>query len=553
MGDQSPGRLLERLLATPHLAHLVRQWQPEVLHRVIQYCGLEDCGELVALATPGQLARVFDLDLWHPTAPGLDERFDADRFGTWLQVIVDAGVSGAASTLAEMDVDLVAAALVQHVRVFACAAIAPFVTLDGDLVSPDQSTGNRLRREVGGYVVSAKRSEAWDAVTAVLVALAEAHGRRFSQVMRECCRLSNSRPETDGLDDLLTTGEQALFDLALDREARRDAQGYMAPAQARAFLQVSRRIDLRAEGMPPRDQMTRAYFTAIESHPSLERDGNSPELPNETVEPAPEAVADAAAAVIDLLQDAGVIASGPRALIEGSTGSSPRLARVTARLQFARDHDADAYAMRSAELAYLANVIVAGSTIQSRAVAADEATKAAVAVCNLGLENWPVHWLSRDARRGPPAAAGGTQLPEDFLIHHDLVRVFQVGWAVLHEEVCMYSAGALVGLLTSVRCADGYVRAALETLRVVLTRHWRQGTPWDARDAFDAIALIDAPSWAALLGLIDQLPTLHAAVAASLAGTTRQVDPTAYEFISENAQIQDVHAFIQRLPAIFRV
>ena len=53
---RDPRNLLDRILDTPHLAHVVPRLPPEVLHRVIQSCGLEDCGELVALATPGQLA-----------------------------------------------------------------------------------------------------------------------------------------------------------------------------------------------------------------------------------------------------------------------------------------------------------------------------------------------------------------------------------------------------------------------------------------------------------------------------------------------------------------
>jgi hypothetical protein len=33
------------------------------------------------LATPRQLERVFDLDLWRVDQPGADEHFDAGRFG----------------------------------------------------------------------------------------------------------------------------------------------------------------------------------------------------------------------------------------------------------------------------------------------------------------------------------------------------------------------------------------------------------------------------------------------------------------------------------------
>src|ERR1700730_16894697 len=87
--------LLERILATPHLAHVVPRLPPEVLHRVIQNCGLEDCGELVALATPGQLAHVLDVDLWRPATAGGDDTLDAERFGVWLEVLMEHGAASA--------------------------------------------------------------------------------------------------------------------------------------------------------------------------------------------------------------------------------------------------------------------------------------------------------------------------------------------------------------------------------------------------------------------------------------------------------------------------
>src|SRR4029434_18273 len=68
--------LLDRILNTPGLEHLVPRLRPDLLHRVIQSCGLEDCAEIVALATPQQLARIFDLDLWRAAKAGRDEQFD---------------------------------------------------------------------------------------------------------------------------------------------------------------------------------------------------------------------------------------------------------------------------------------------------------------------------------------------------------------------------------------------------------------------------------------------------------------------------------------------
>src|SRR5215470_10590195 len=99
--------VLARILDTPHLDHIVPRLQPDLLHRVIQSCGLEDCGELVMLATPEQLTRIFDLDLWRSAQPGMDEQFDADRFGVWLEVLAEFGGSVAAQKVAQMDADLV--------------------------------------------------------------------------------------------------------------------------------------------------------------------------------------------------------------------------------------------------------------------------------------------------------------------------------------------------------------------------------------------------------------------------------------------------------------
>jgi hypothetical protein len=547
---QSSARLLDRLLATPHLAHVVPRLQPEVLHRVIQHCGLEECGQLVALTKPGQLARIFDLDLWRAAPGRRDDRFDADRFAVWLEVMLDADPSSAASMLAALDADLVAAGFVQHVRVFDYAAVASYTTLDGEL-SAGFTLDESLRCEVGGYVVVAQRRDHWDAITTILSTLAEAHGPAFNRVMRLCCHQSNSRPEIDGLDDLLTTDAQALFDLTVGREARRDAQGYVTPAQARAFLDTARRVDLRQGAIPARDPVTRAYFRGAGAQTTMARDAGSDELPPDLVPPVSDAPTEAVAAVVALLDEAGVMPRVPRALLQGPQTSAPRLSRIQAQLHHVRQCDPLAYGMRQEELAYLANVIAAGSTIQSRPVAEHEASKAAVAVCNLGLENWPVHWLGDAVPRGA-AAAGSTELPEAFLTNQDLVGVFQLGWTVLYEDVCMYAADRLIDAMTSLRCSDRYVHEALEALRITLIKHWRRGSPWNARDALDVIAILDQPAWAALLGLIDPFPTLHTAIDASLAGTTCQIDASAFELISENAQIERVRDFMEVLPRRLR-
>ena len=91
-----------------------------------------------------------------------------------------------------------------------------------------------------------------------------------------------------------------------------------------------------------------------------------------------------------------------------------------------------------------------------------EASDAAAAVCNLGLENWP------------------STLAEDFLAGHDLISVFQVGWTVLHRDVCMYAAERLIDVLAQLRCDDREIQAGLDALRIELARQCataRRGAP----------------------------------------------------------------------------
>jgi hypothetical protein len=544
--------LLDRILDTPHLAHVVPHLPPEVLHRVIQNCGLEDCGELVALATPGQLAAVFDLDLWRPARPGLDEQFNADRFGVWLEVMMESGATVAAQKLADVDVDLAIAGFAQHVRVFDPAAVSAPALMDEDTPAAG-GLNDGLSGDVGGYLVVARRSDAWDAIVAVLTSLDAEDHDYFHRVMRGCRSLSNSQPEIDGLDDLLPADEQAMFDLALNRERRREPQGYVTPAEARAFLQMSRQVRRGHDTSPPGNPLARAYFRAIEWTTEAGADDGSRRLPATSRAPfAPEDSADAVNAIVEVLLEAGILPPQPRALLAGPQSHSPRLARIQAQMQFAGDHDHAAYSMRSQELAYLANTIMAGCSIQARPFTAQEASDAAVAVCNLGLENWPRHWLLAKAAGGSSVVDPGTALPGDFLVDHDLVSVFQVGWTVLHDEVCMYAAEQLIGVLTRLRSDDRDMQADLDALRIELARHWQAGAPWRARDLLDVIMILDMPAWAALLGLIDECPVIHAGIGASRTSPVHRVSASAFEFISENSQIASVREFMRLLPETIR-
>src|SRR4051794_26799744 len=167
---------LARLLDTPFLARVVPHLAPETLHQLVRYRGLDACGELVTSATPAQLTSLLDLDLWRHAQPGRDEQFDADRFGEWLEVLVDAGDSVAARTVAALDKDLVIVGLCRYLRVFDPGTFEPTESSDDEPMDRNEmmnseTNGDMPECEVGGYLVRARRTDVWDALVALLVTL----------------------------------------------------------------------------------------------------------------------------------------------------------------------------------------------------------------------------------------------------------------------------------------------------------------------------------------------------------------------------------------------
>jgi hypothetical protein len=511
--------LLVRLLKTPDLAKIVPQLQPEVLHRVIQTCGLEDCAEFVALATPEQLGRILDLDIWSVRSHRADETFDADRFGVWIAVLMEAGPGVAAEKLAGLDIDLVITGLARNAAVFDGAAAASYTTLDGEHV-PGRAMNRGPVSEIGGYLIEARRTSAWEAIVDLLAFLATEHREYFHRLMRGCVRLSNGPREEDGVHDLLEDDEQDMFDLMGDREARRERQGYLTPAQAQAFLRGGRDLPLDA-GRPARSPIARAYFRAIEStpaahtDPSRESDRSLRESRDDARSPLEP---DGVAGLVEVLREAGVLTPPPRALLGPAEGLSSHLPWIQA-------HVASEPASAE-ELAYLANAIIAGCSIQGRPFTAREASDGAVAICNLGLQNWPSHWSDPD-----------------------LVTAFQVGWTILYRDVCMDAAERLIDVLARIQCGDRDIQLRLDGLRHDLIQAVRNREPWRARHSLDVILMLDAPAWASLLALIDECPVVHAALSASRQ-RCRAINPTDFTFISENRQIAAMREFMASLPSV---
>lgn len=334
--------VLARVLASADLAERIAELDAPALARIIEKVGLEDAGELVALASTEQLAGVFDEDLWKNERAGQEERFDADRFGLWLEVMLEAGDAFVANRLADLDEDFVAHAFALQILVVDLDELAAEMTPEAD-----KALESSLSDEIDHYQVIARRPESWDAVLTVLVALDRDHHDVLERILDRCARASSAAIEADGLHSVLSAAEELASDVAAEREDRRTEQGHVEPRAAAAFLELAR----RSSGAFERDALTKAHLREASRAPVT-----IPKRPSR---------------LENLL---GTVKKPPL------LGKSSPLAGALAAL------DPETLAERSEELAYLVNVVVAGQGWRGRRLRPIEAVRIVMRACELSLE-----------------------------------------------------------------------------------------------------------------------------------------------------------------------
>lgn len=353
--------LLGQMLDDPQLAPQLRSLPAPVLRQVILRIGLEDAGELVALASLEQLREVFDEDLWRSPAPGQDDAFDAGRFCTWLEVLLEAGDALVADRLAELSEDFLVFAFSRLLRALDTAEVSASIGGDDEADLLDKVLEAGGCQELGDYLIVARIENGWDALWTTLVALEERHPEVLRAALRRCWLATREQAEgAGGLYEVLTGEEQLLEDARAEREERRAERGYVSPADARAFLGLAR----RAPAQPETDPITRAYFRelrAVSAEAALAPGG-----------PAPSG----AAPLRRLLAEAGV---------ETELHDAPEPAHSLFRGAVAELAGSDARVHQRVveELAYLANVLVAGDT--SRGWQPVEAAERVLELCDAGL------------------------------------------------------------------------------------------------------------------------------------------------------------------------
>lgn len=336
--------VLSQLVNAPDLVHGIRALAPPAFSALVRQIGVEDAGSLVALATTEQLVAAFDEDLFANAKPGEREVFDAARFATWLEVLLEAGEAVAAQRVSELSQDFVIHALSELVLVLDQEALLLQMSDGGRAARrADKAIESSLSEELDGYLLLARKPDGWDAVLALVLALDRDHRAFLERVLDRCSALASSYvDDLESLAELLTEGESIADDVESEREARRSAAGYVEPRAARAFLALP--------FTPERDPLTRAYLR---------------ELAPTT---APAAIPEELRAALAQLEPERLLPAPLSPVLEALRSLPPEL-----------------HAARLAELAYLANVLIAGATTSTGRYTPHEASTEVLAVVERGL------------------------------------------------------------------------------------------------------------------------------------------------------------------------
>lgn len=527
---RNSGQLLARILDEPNLVVAVQSLPAQALGKVISHVGLEDAGEIVALATTAQLRSVFDDDLWRSPSPGRDETFDADRFTLWLEVMLEAGEEFAAAKLAELPEDLVTLAFHKQVLVINIEELAIGMSSRASEHPADEDAQlekaleSCLAEELGEYRIIARRHESWDTLFGLLVALDRDHHEFLERLLERLCALDAELIEDNGgLYQVLTAEESLEADVGADREDRRAEQGYVAPSSAAAFLALARTTQLGdLMDSDAQDPITRSYFRQLAGQPQ-----GKAKMPAEKA-PHPSH-STAASSLLALLREAEVLPSVPATrLLEAPADPKADDSNIfAATLRKLADDAPGIHTTRMRELGYLANVLGAGCSVEGRSMRPIEAAPAVVAVCNLGLE----HVLVRKQERSAMLAVKSVSAD----------KLFRIGWNILfHDVVLVAAAGAQRALDRAIERASSGESRTVERAAAALRSAVANGKPWVALRALRPMReQLGQASWNAVSALLDECPTL--------AGPLVSRDGSEGTLIASQEQVRVAQAFIAAL------
>jgi uncharacterized protein DUF6178 len=423
----SPKHSLRNIVDNPALPAVLAHMQPKTLARLVDRVGLNDAAEIMALVPVRNLLRGLDEAVWKSPRPGASQEFDPAEFVSWLQVWIEVDDLFVAERLAAIDDEYLAMCLSSVLLVDGCSSSG----FGGDM--PECAVNSHAPDEpgytdcpnadcyaiYGHFLVRASFEDGWEIIRVALDAFWRHAPDRLLHVL-------GTLASSESMLDSASRRTSLNLDVTFERERHLERRGYVSQTGARAFLaSVSVTTTQELLMMSVYDNETHRFLAGIEKHDTGQHpienvtaiDGAEDEL-LQTQNEARGLVSTPASreqirALCRLLEKEA-IAEPKRFKSLPSNNHQQRRAALAGLLHRLEGDNQEAFQRRTRELAYLATVLMAGSSLEGQPFTGGDARDAAFATCNLGMEFIHSRQTALELDREP-----------------GLIRLFLIGWQLL--------------------------------------------------------------------------------------------------------------------------
>lgn len=338
-------------------------------------------------ASPSQLQLLLHQGIWQPPQGGELERLNSESILRWLEVLLEGGDEFAAQKLEEAGDEFIDSVLVCFCLVRSEEFVArAFVSWDDSEVEELRNSATHIDLTFGEFLISAlgDNPEAWGIIRRVLTMLQEEKPEFLTAALAR----AEDKPSPDGFESHLHAAQPSESDVREDdllyaHERFMSQRGFVTAYEAREFLVRARQLNL--------GELERSVL------------GNSDE------------------SVVQL-----VPAQATRSVYLRMEEALGGLEGVEALNRAVGD------------LAYVANVLMAGASCRRQPLVESLAAEVAMATCQLGLS-----WFVDASRSGVGSAGEDVRV----LAREGVRNLFSVGWHLLCFRVLPRSAEALDKLL----------------------------------------------------------------------------------------------------------
>jgi uncharacterized protein DUF6178 len=506
----SPKLALRHIVDNPALPAVLGTMQPKALARLVERVGLNDAAEIMAHVPVRNLLRALDEAVWKSPRPGASQAFDPAEFVSWLQVWIEVDDLFVAERLAAINDEYLALCLSSVLLVdgsYSSGFAGDMSEYAVDSHAPDEpgytDCSNADCLIYGHFLVRPSFEDDWEIIRAALDALWRHAPDRLLHVLGT---LTNSETMLESAGRRTSLN----LDVAFERERHRERRGYVSQTGARAFLaSISITTTQELLMMSAYDNETHRFLAGIENHATgqhpIEKvaandgaDGKFLQTNEARALASMPASQDQISALSRLLENESIAA--PKRFKSLSSNKHERRVALAEELHHLECENQEAFQQRTRELAYLATVLIAGSSLEGEPFTGGDARDAAFATCNLGVEFIHSRQTGITLDREP-----------------GLIRLFLIGWQLLdtlRSRVIDAMKASLGHLETTQRLkASPWLRneaqIGIRDLQDAVERHQFA----DACDAATFLSIVfDATACREIAPLLDHLPHFAAII-----------------------------------------